>query len=604
MITVVAGLSYGWGMADQSLETYYLATVRSMGSNWHDFLYGAFDPAGTVSVDKLPGALWIQALSVRLFGYHQWAVVLPQVVEGALAVLFLYHAVRRLAGPMAAITAAAVLAVTPATVALNRGNVSDSLFILLLVVAVDALVTAMVREDARWLLVAGLMVGLAFQAKMLEAWLILPVLLAGWTLVAPGPRRRRLLQVGAAGLVAVVVSLSWMSVVSLVPHADRPYVDGSTHDSLYQQVFVYNGLSRTRSGQLGNPLPGSPASQASLAAFRLGTAPGPTRLLHGAGGRDIGWLIPAALASGVAAIVGRRGRPRKDPLRAAAVVWGTWLVVTLVAISTIAVVNLYYTAVLAPAIAALCGIGVEMVRRAGVGNRPVAAGFLAVVACSVLYGLLLSGPAATSLKIRLAIVAMMLLAVATVLLLQRSSGDAGDAGGRRPRQQKVRVAAACVCAAALLFPLAASLEMVQDGLGPFDAPYQSSAATSATDVRPSEVVADLAPAVGSLVRSNGSHRYVAAVYSSIAAAYLIAAGGGGEFEPIGGYSGSIPAPTLGELQHQIDTGQLRTVIAFDVDDPRLEWVRSHCTPVPTNGGNDQVQSYLAGTSVYRCAPPG
>ena len=108
-LAIVAGVAYGWQMGS-SIEIYYAAAARSMSMSWHDFVYGAFDPAGTVSVDKLPGALWVQALSVRLFGVHTWAVALPQVIEGVLTVLVLFRAVRRLAGAEAAIVAAAVLA--------------------------------------------------------------------------------------------------------------------------------------------------------------------------------------------------------------------------------------------------------------------------------------------------------------------------------------------------------------------------------------------------------------------------------------------------------------------------------------------------------------
>ena len=90
-------------MGNFPLESFYGAAVRSMGSNWKDFFFGAVDPAGTVSLDKLPGAFWVQALSVRVFGFHYWAVVLPQVVAGVLTVLVLYRAVRRLAGPGAGI---------------------------------------------------------------------------------------------------------------------------------------------------------------------------------------------------------------------------------------------------------------------------------------------------------------------------------------------------------------------------------------------------------------------------------------------------------------------------------------------------------------------
>ncbi len=138
-IAALAGLLYAWAMGQDTLEYYYAAADRSMSTSWHDFIFGAFDPAGTITVDKLPGALWLQALSVRAFGVHAWAIILPQVIEGILTVLVLYRAVRRLAGVAAGLTAALVLAVSPATVALDRENISDSLLILLLVLAVDAL---------------------------------------------------------------------------------------------------------------------------------------------------------------------------------------------------------------------------------------------------------------------------------------------------------------------------------------------------------------------------------------------------------------------------------------------------------------------------------
>src|SRR5271170_3901676 len=132
-IAAVAAVGYGWGMAGASVEPFYGAAARSMSESWHDFIFGAFDPAGTVTVDKLPGALWMQALSLRVFGFHVWAVVLPQAIEGTIAILVVYRAVRRLTGPVGGIAAAAVLASSPVTMALNRGNVADSLLILLAV---------------------------------------------------------------------------------------------------------------------------------------------------------------------------------------------------------------------------------------------------------------------------------------------------------------------------------------------------------------------------------------------------------------------------------------------------------------------------------------
>ena len=187
-IAALAALAYGWGMNGAALETFYAGAVRSMSQSWHNFFFGAFDPWGTVSIDKLPGAFWVQALSVRLFGFHVWAFVLPQVVEGTLTVLVLYRAVRRVAGSGAGLLAAAALAVTPVTILLNRGNISDSLLILLLVLAADATTDAFMSGRLRPLVLAGVWVGLAFQAKMLQAWLVLPALYIAYLMAAPGPQ--------------------------------------------------------------------------------------------------------------------------------------------------------------------------------------------------------------------------------------------------------------------------------------------------------------------------------------------------------------------------------------------------------------------------------
>jgi 4-amino-4-deoxy-L-arabinose transferase-like glycosyltransferase len=300
-IIVVAGLAYAWGADRQVLEVYYAASVRSMSASWHDFLFGAFDPAGTITLDKLPGSFWVQALSVRVLGLHTWAIVLPQVVEGVATVLALYVVVRRHAGTLAGLLAAALLAISPATVALDRGNVADSLLILLMVLAADATVRATASGRLRTLLLAGALVGLAFQAKMIEAWALLPALAAMYLLAAPGARRRRLGQLAAAGAIAAIVSLSWMTFVTLVPSHDRPYIDGSRHNSIYQQVFDYNGFGRLDAplAGAGNPTPGA----GLLGAFSVRHPPSWDRLLVGSAGRDGGWLLsqcswPGAGATG------------------------------------------------------------------------------------------------------------------------------------------------------------------------------------------------------------------------------------------------------------------------------------------------------------------
>ena len=203
-IAAVGAWSYAWRAAGAvNIEIYYAAAVRSMSMNFRNFVFGAFDPDGTVTTDKLPGAFWLQAISVRLLGVHNWALVLPQVIEGAVTILVLYHLVRRMAGPAAGILAAGILAISPATVALNRGNISDTLMILLAVLAADATVTAVLTGRRRVIIVAGVLVGLAFQAKMIEAWLVLPAIAACYLLAAPGGWAERIRRTCAMGAVAV-----------------------------------------------------------------------------------------------------------------------------------------------------------------------------------------------------------------------------------------------------------------------------------------------------------------------------------------------------------------------------------------------------------------
>lgn len=466
VITAVSVLSYGWrASAPVNIEIYYAAAVRSMSMSWRDFFFGAFDPAGTVTTDKLPGAFWVQALSVRLFGVHTWALVLPQVIEGALTILLLYHAMRRLAGPAAGLLAAGILAISPAAVSLNRGNVPDTLMILLAVLAADAMVTAVLTGRLRPALLAGVWVGLAFQAKMIEAWLVLPAVAGCYLLAAAGRRWQRIRRAVAMGLVAAAVSLSWMTVVTLWPASLRPYVDGSQDNSVFQQVFVYNGFGRLdqvspdqllyRSIQLG--LPKSPP-------------PAWDRLLTGALGRDSGWLLAAALVVLVAGLAARRGRPRGDLVRACLVLWGIWLIVLAAVFSVSSAVNSYYTAALSPAVAALIGTGIALAWQ----HRERAWSWLAVGAALLAtagYALWLLPSSGTGLPswLRPALIGLALAAACCLAAL-----------AWRPSQRILAAGSITLAAlAALIVPAVASASVVSSGLGPFETPFESQQSTHA-----------------------------------------------------------------------------------------------------------------------------
>jgi 4-amino-4-deoxy-L-arabinose transferase-like glycosyltransferase len=581
-------------MAAASVEAFYGAAARSMSQSWHDFIFGAFDPAGTVTVDKLPGALWVQALSLRIFGFHIWALVLPQVIEGVLTILVLYRAVRRLAGPAAGLTAAAVLAVTPITVLLSRGNVSDSLLILLLVLAADATSAALVTGSPRQLLVAGVWVGLAFQAKMIQAWLVLPALAAAYLLAAPAPRlRTRCAHVALAGLVTAVVSLSWMTAVSLVPSQHRPYVDGSPNDSVYTQVFDYNGLGRLTGNWATIAGPPSPLVVAarengqSLTAETFGIKPSWHRLLAGPFAADGGWLLPAAVAGALGALISRRRQDRRDPLRAAVVLWGGWWLVLAVFFSAGTFINSYYAAALIPAVAALCGAGI-----AACGPGPWTARVRLLVAATVLgcagYGAyLMSGTA--SGPVVLTVVALVVAAAAVAQLLLPASGRGGHL-----------TAIAFAGAAVLLLPAAASVSSVVRGLGPFDIPFESP-----QTAHNNQALAAAGPALTRAVarielQTPPGDALFGTDTSGLAQTYILYSGR--EVLPIGGFLGNVPAPALATLRADISRGYVR-VFVLPVSptgpDPRVRWIESHCTRQPRPPGRRPVPyaSFLCGPGI-------
>jgi 4-amino-4-deoxy-L-arabinose transferase-like glycosyltransferase len=578
-VAALAAAGYTWGIGNVNLEPFYGAAARSMSQSWHNFIFGAFDPWGTVTVDKLPGALWVQALSLRIFGFHLWAIVLPQVVEGALTVLALYRAVRRVAGAGAGLVAAFVLAVSPVTVLLNRGNISDSLLILLLVLAADATTKALVTGKMGSLVMAGVWVGLAFQAKMVQAWLVVPALFGVYLVAAPARAlARRLGHVALATVVMVIVSLSFMTAVTAVPAHDRPYVDGSCDNSIFSQVFLYNGLDRfavTRVHQQGCSKPSHFLVEAGKvgAALGLGTdsiPPGWGRLLHGPFGRDDGWFVIPSVVAAAGLLLSRRRQPRTDALRSAALLWSGWAVLTWAFFSEGRYLNSYYLAALIPSLAALCGLGAAAAwrHRHAVRTRVVV---LVTVLASTAYALALV-PAAAGVRPWIIGSVIAVAALATGIL--------GASLWRRHVSRWTITCGLALAGIALGSTSAwASGSVVVAGEGPFDTPYQSPKITYLSQGIPAynrttewPLLVKFADAIPPTVAAD-------VLESSYVASQDIFATGH-EFLPIGGFTGEVPTPTLSQLIGYIAAG--RVVAATGAVSPRsrnpdIIWIMEHCT---------------------------
>ena len=350
VLLTATALLYLWNLADSGwANAYYTAAVQAGARDWQAMLFGSFDPANAITVDKTPAALWVMSLSARIFGFSAWSVLAPQALMGVASVWLLYLTVRRTFGPLAGLVAGAALALTPVAALMFRFNNPDALLTVLLVAAAYATVRATGRASTRWLLLAGALVGFAFLAKMLQAFLVIPALAGMYLVAAPTTLPRRLLQVGGAG-VAVIVSGGWyLALVALWPAASRPYIGGSQTNSLLDLILGYNGFGRITGQEVGRVGGGGPGFNADAGILRL---------FLGELGSQVAWLLPAALLALVAILWLRRAMPRTDPQRAQVLMWGGWLVLTGLVFSLMAgIFHPYYTVVLAPAIAALVGIG-------------------------------------------------------------------------------------------------------------------------------------------------------------------------------------------------------------------------------------------------------
>ncbi len=312
----------------------------------------------SITVDKPPGALWIMALSVRIFGLNSWSILVPQALEGVAAVGMLYLAVRRTSGAAAGILAGAVLAVTPVAALMFRFNNPDSLLLLLMIAGGYGVIRALETASTKWLILVGVLTGFGFLTKMLQALLVVPAFALVYLFAAPNPVGRRILQLLAAGGALVVSAGWWIAIVSLIPAKDRPYIGGSQHNSILELTLGYNGLGRLTGNETG-----SVGGGGGNGGGGWGTT-GATRLFGTEMGTQISWLLPTSLLLLVGGLWFTRKGVRTDRTRAGLLLWGGWLVVTgLVFSYAKGIIHPYYTVALAPAIGGVIGVAATLLWR-------------------------------------------------------------------------------------------------------------------------------------------------------------------------------------------------------------------------------------------------
>ena len=553
-------------------NTYYSAAALAASQSWSAWFFGSIDSANFITVDKPPLATMVMGLSVRLFGLSSWSVLLPEALMGVGTVVLLMAVVRRTFGSWAAVIAGLVAALTPAAVLIFRYNNPDALLTLLLVGSAYAFIRALERGSLRWVLGAAVLVGLAFNTKYLQGWLVVPAFAIVWAVAAPGGIRRRAVGLAVALAGVLVASGWWVLIMELLPVSARPFVGGSTNNSALDLILGYDGLGRIFGGSGGGPGGGGGGGGFS------GT-PGLFRLFNAQLGGQVAWFLPLGGLGLAVGLWARRHAPRTDLRRAAYLMWGLWLAVHVVVFSFMSgIIHSYYVVAMAPAIGALVGGAVVELwaMRARSPQRPwaglVLAGGLVATAATAWFLLVETPDFVPGLAIGVAAVTA---AVALVIALPA-----------RLVQRRVQLAAVGLGIAVLLAgPAAYALDTMATGYSGGDP--SAGPQVASTDGRGGPpggggfAGGGGAPnggfggggfagglgggdAVSStltdyLVANRGSATWIVAVTSANQAGSIELATGL-PVVAMGGFTGSDPAPTLPQLQSMVASGQLRFVI--------------------------------------------
>jgi 4-amino-4-deoxy-L-arabinose transferase-like glycosyltransferase len=596
-ILVVGALLRLWRLDQNGYSReYFAAGVRSMLGSLHCFLFNAFDPAGFVSLDKPPVAMWLQVASAKALGFSAFSVLLPQVLEGLISVALVYRLVARRFDAGAALAAALFLALTPICVAIDRSNNTDSCLIMVLLLATWALLRAAELGSRRLLLLAMAGIGVAFNVKMAAALVVVPTFVLAYFLAASGiSTKRRLLDLGLSLVVMAIVSLSWVSFFDLTPAAERPYAGSTRHNSMLELAVLHNGLERFIAPPSGTAAPRAPdaASATASAAARARrvaaaglwdqTPIGPLRLATPHLAAQMAWWLPLALAGIVLGLAPWRPPRRLSPAQTTALVWTGWAATYAVVFSFAGgVFHTYYVAILGPPLAALAGIGSSLLvqrYRQGTGRRGLPLLLLAAAAWQVYIDVDYAAWPHDDWRSVLLLGSVCVLLLASVALVLASPR-------RRLVERSVPALAALALVALLVTPAAWALSTVlirpnvaapAADIAVFADHDGSGEAPSARPRRSASRLLEF------LAAERHGERFLLAVPNAMQASPIIVRTGASVMA-MGGYLGSDPILAPADLERMVNRGELRFVVLGGVaivppDSVReralAAWVRAH-----------------------------
>src|SRR5450755_2782877 len=541
-------VAYLWNLsASGDANSFYAAAVQAGTKSWKAFFFGSLDSSNFITVDKPPASIWVMALSGRIFGFGSLSMLIPQALEGVAAVALLYATIKRWFGAPAGLAAGALLAITPVAALMFRFNNPDALLVCLLVAAAYCLVRALEGASTRWMIAVGTMIGFAFLAKMMQAFLVLPAFGLVYLVAAPTGLRRRVLQLLAAGVAVVISAGWWVAIVAVWPAGSRPMIDGSPTNNIFNLITGYNGLGRIfgTSGPAGG------------GGGNFSGQPGVLRLFNDLMGGQASWLLPAALLALLVGLWSTRRAPRTDRTRAALLLWGGWLVVSGLVFSLASgIIHPYYTVALAPAIEALVAIGARELWRARQQIRARFVLALGAFATSIWAWVLLDRTPHWESWLRA------LIAISAGLAI---TGLLAAPALRRFGRRSTYATAAFALIACLSGPIAYSAQTIttpETGALPSAGPSSGQNAGGPCGNGGGGPQTTTSSALVKALKINDhKYRWVAAVSGSQTAATLELATSGAPVMAIGGFDGQGGNLTLAQFKQYVARGQIHYYIA-------------------------------------------
>ena len=613
LVLLTALVLYAWQLGSSGITTYYASAAKSMAANWRAFAFGSLDPGSNWTLDKLSGFLIPAALAIKVFGFHPWVLDLPQVIEGLVTILASFVIGTRWRGPAAGILMAVFMTVTPLLAAMFGHPTEDAMLTMAMVLAFAAWQRAVLSGRFSWMILAGAWVAIGFQAKMMQAWLIVPALLIGFVVGTSGPLRHRIGKAFIAGLVIAALSVTWIGLIQLVPASDRPYIDGTTNNNGFSMVFAYNGVDRILPGVIPGAVSQLPTQLAASSSGNAlsGVAHLTLKMLAPDITTQIGWLYPAAALGALLGLLAARRRrhsqvPGPPGDGATLLTAGLWLGLTGVVLSLAVVPHASYFGVIALPLALLAAAAVtdSFARVGSAGtDRWLVAG---LVAAQSLWAAAIVLMASSTTRW----VAAPILVVGLVAVL----GLAFTARNRDPVHARPPAAVLATAIAALLIGPAiwSSFVLAPGGAGSASDAYAGPRAGATTWPGPAPRAPTLASQANErvllqYVRSHGAGT-VRFATDTFALAVSVNLDTGEEVLPFGGFSGEAPWLTSTALTAQLSSGRVRFVLLAP-DDPSAppnptlavtrSWVAANCRAVlqgSFSAGSPVVQT------LYDCAP--